>query len=102
MTFPAAASSLKVPVTLTTAVSAMSPVTTHSSRLPLAVSPVTAGSKQPLTETVPSEKPSASMNVSDPVVVAANVSTSLVAVFSVMPPEPARTPSAEAVIVPPD
>ena len=99
---PPLASSRTVPVTVTAAVSAMSPVTAHSSKSPLAVSPVTAGVKQPLAETVPNENPSASTSENEPVVVAASVSTSFVAVFSEMPPDPARTPSVEAVIVPPD
>ena len=102
MTFPAAASSRTVPVTVTAAVSAMSPETTHSSKSPPAVIPVTAGVKQSLAETVPSEKPSASRNENEPVVVAASTFTSLAADVSEMPlPAPDDlNPRASAVIVP--
>ena len=100
MTLPVAASSRTVPVTVTAAVRAMSPDTTHNSRSLSAVSPITTGVKHPLDDTVPKEIPSASMNDIEPVVVAVRVSKSLEAVFREMPPDPDLTPNVDAVTAP--
>ena len=81
----------------------MSPVTTHSSMSPpVAVKPATSGVKQPSVVTVPSAKPSASVNENPPSVIAASVSTSVEVDVSEMPfiDPTARNPRAPAVIVP--
>ena len=79
------------------------PVVRQSSTSPSAVRPVTLGVKQPSAVTVPSAKPSLSANENAPVVVAASVSTSLVAELRLMPPVPARTPkAADVMAAPPD
>jgi hypothetical protein len=74
------------------------PPTTSSSEPP-AVRPVTAGVKTPSAVTVPKSSVSTSRIANAPVVVAASVSTSFPAVGKLIPPLPARRPSALATTV---